>query len=65
MRIGIYGALIGVATVGGIVSGYLTPDKHGFGILILGQAIWFFAVAAEMWSLTSSKEVGLEEVRVR
>ncbi len=55
MGIGIYGVLIGVATVGGIVSGFLTPDKHGFGLLILGQAIWFVAVAGEMWNFTPSK----------
>ena len=49
MGIGIYGIILGMATAGGISSGYLTPDKHGFGMLILGQAIWFFAVAAAMW----------------
>ena len=45
----IYGIILGLATASGIFSGYLTPDWHGFGMLIFGQAIWFLAVAKEMW----------------
>lgn len=44
--VGVYGVLLGVATAAGIFSGYLTPDKHGFGMLIFGQAIWFLIVAS-------------------
>jgi hypothetical protein len=35
----------------GIFSGFLTPDRHGFGMLIFGQAIWFLIVAAGLWRL--------------
>jgi hypothetical protein len=52
--VGVYGIVLGVATVAGICSGFLTPDRHGFGMLIFGQAIWFLVVAAEMWSFESS-----------
>ncbi len=49
--VGIYGILLGLATVGGICSGYLTPDKHGFGMLIFGQGIWFLLIAGGLWHL--------------
>jgi len=47
--VGIYGVVLGVMTAAGICSGLLTPDRHGFGILIFGQAIWFLLVASAMW----------------
>jgi hypothetical protein len=52
--VAIYGVVLGVATAAAICSGFLTPDRHGFGMLIFGQAIWFLVVAAEMWSLKSA-----------
>jgi hypothetical protein len=50
----IYGVVLGLATAVAICSGLLTPDRHGFAILILGQAIWFLGAAAKMWGLDSS-----------
>lgn len=47
--IGIYGVVLGVVTAAAICSGFLTPDRHGFGMLIFGQAIWFLIVASGMW----------------
>ncbi len=58
--VGIYGVVLGVVTVAGIFSGLLTPDRHGFGMLIFGQAIWFLMVAGMMWRA----ERGSEDVRV-
>jgi hypothetical protein len=49
LGVGIYGVLLGLVTVAGIFSGFLTPDKHGFGMLIFGQAIWFLTMAGKMW----------------
>ena len=49
--VAIYGVILGVVTAAGICSGYLTPDRHGFGMLIFGQAIWFFLVAGRMWRI--------------
>ena len=46
--IGIYGIILGTVTALGIMSGRLTPDWHGFGMLILGQAIWFVIVGGKM-----------------
>jgi hypothetical protein len=47
--IAIYGCVLGAVTALGILSGLLTPDWHGFTILIFGQAIWFLVVGAGMW----------------
>lgn len=49
--VGIYGVVLGLVTVAGICSGFLTPDRHGFGMLIFGQAIWFLLVAGGLWGL--------------
>ncbi len=49
--VGIYGVVLGLVTTAAICSGYLTPDRHGFGMLIFGQAIWFLVVAGELWSI--------------
>jgi hypothetical protein len=38
--LGIYGCAIGVAAVVAVASG-LAMDVHGFGAIVLGQAIWF------------------------
>jgi hypothetical protein len=51
MGVAIYGIILGVVTAAGIGSGLLTPDRHGFAILIFGQAIWFLLVASGMWGL--------------
>jgi hypothetical protein len=51
--VGIYGVVLGVATAAGIGSGYLTPDRHGFGMLIFGQAIWFLLVARGIWGMAA------------
>jgi hypothetical protein len=53
--VGIYGVVLGVATVAGIGSGFLTPDRHGFGMLIFGQAIWFLLVASGLWRVVPPK----------
>src|SRR5277367_1325698 len=52
--IGIYGIVLGAVTALGILSGLLTPDWHGCGMLILGQAIWFVRVGWMMWRVEST-----------
>jgi hypothetical protein len=41
MAIGIYGLLLGPAIVIAMMSGGLSLDVHGFGLIIFSQAIWF------------------------
>ena len=55
LGVGIYGAALGLATAVGICSGLLTPDRHGFAILIFGQAIWFLLVAGSMRRIAPPK----------
>jgi hypothetical protein len=54
LGVAIYGVVLGVVTAVGIGSGLLTPDRHGFAILIFGQAIWFLLVASGMWGSAPS-----------
>jgi hypothetical protein len=39
--LGIYGCLLGAATLIALFSGHLNLDVHGFGVVIFGQAAWF------------------------
>jgi len=45
---GIYGCILGPVVVVATGSGLLTPDVHGFGMLVVCQAIWFVAVGAKL-----------------
>jgi hypothetical protein len=44
VAIGIYGLLLGPALVIAMVTGGLSLDAHGFGLIIFSQAIWFIIV---------------------
>lgn len=39
--LGIYGCILGPLTILGVLSGHVRLNVHGFGLVILGQAIWF------------------------
>ena len=39
--VGIYGCILGAATVIALLSGQLDPYVHLFGMAIVGQALWF------------------------
>ena len=39
--LGIYGCILGPLTIVGVLSGHVRLNVHGFGLVILGQAIWF------------------------
>jgi hypothetical protein len=44
IAIGIYGLLLGPVIIIAVISGGLSLDVHGFGLVIFGQAIWFIVV---------------------
>ena len=44
LGMGVYGLFLGPATVLAVVSGHLSLDVHGFGLVVLGQAVWFIGV---------------------
>ena len=39
--LGVYGCVLGPLTVVAVLSGHLRLNVHGFGLVVLGQAIWF------------------------
>jgi hypothetical protein len=47
--LGIYGCLLAPVTLGALLSGRLNLDAHGFGIIVLGQAIWFMVAGKLLW----------------
>jgi hypothetical protein len=49
--LGMYGCLLGPVTLGALFSGHLNLDAHGFGIVVLGQAIWFMVAGKLLWRL--------------
>jgi hypothetical protein len=46
--IGIYGCILAPITVLAVLSGHLSPNVHGFGAIILGQAIWLISTAVQL-----------------
>jgi hypothetical protein len=44
VAIGIYGLFLGPAVVVAMISGALSLDVHGFGLVIFSQAIWFIVI---------------------
>ena len=51
--IAIYGLCLGPITILALVSGHLSLGVHGFGIVVVAQAIWFVAVGLSMHRLDS------------
>ena len=45
---GIYGLLLGPAVVIAMITGGLSLDVHGFGLIVFGQAIWFVVVGISL-----------------
>ncbi len=50
----IYGCILSVATVAAMFSGHLPLDAHRFGIVVLGQAVWFVVAGAQLWNAPES-----------
>lgn len=48
--LGIYGCILGPLTVLALFSGHLSLDAHGFGIVMLGQSVWFAVAGTLLWS---------------
>lgn len=48
--LGIAGCVAGLATIGALLGGALTLDVHGFGLFVLGQALWSLAAAILLWT---------------
>lgn len=46
--LGILGCAVGVATLLALFSGQLRMDVHGFGAVVIAQAVWFILVGTEL-----------------
>ena len=49
--VGVYGCILGPLTLLGVFSGHLRLNVHGFGLVVLGQAVWFIIVGTLLWRL--------------
>jgi hypothetical protein len=47
--LGIYGCIIGPLTVIAVISGHIRLNVHGFGIVVLVQAVWFISAGVLLW----------------
>lgn len=48
--IGVYGIIIAVVMLAGIMTGVLRLNIHGYGMVVLGQGLWMVLVARELWT---------------
>lgn len=58
--VAIYGCVIAPLIILGIVTGYLRLNVHGMAIVVLGHAIWFVVVGAQLCSRQASEATPLE-----
>lgn len=47
--LGIYGSILGPLTLFAMLSGHLRLNVHGFGLVVLGQAVWFISAGVLLW----------------
>ena len=47
--LGLYGCVLGPLAVLALVSGHVRLDVHGFGLIVLGQALWFVGAGVLLW----------------
>jgi hypothetical protein len=47
--LGWYGCVLGAITLVAVFPGHLRLDPHGFGLIVLGQAVWFISAGAQLW----------------
>lgn len=50
----VYGIVLGMISVVGVLAGFVSPETHAFAMVIVGQAAWFLWMAGRMWK---SREV--------
>ena len=55
--LGIYGCVIGPLTMIAVMSGHLRLNVHGFGMVILGQAIWFITSGVLLWRFKEQQPI--------
>ena len=48
--LGIYGCLAAPLTLIAVLSGHIRLNVHGFGIVVLSQAVWFISAGVLLWN---------------
>jgi len=56
--LGWYGCLLGPVTVFAVIPGHLRLDPHGFGLIVLGQAVWFIGAGVQLWRIGDPERPG-------
>lgn len=54
--LGMLGSIFGPLTILAVVFGHIRLDVHGFGAIILGQAIWFICAGVTLWKEKSPSQ---------
>jgi hypothetical protein len=49
--LGNYGCIVGPLTVLAVLSGHIRLNVHGFGMVVVLQAVWFIGVGAGLWRI--------------
>ena len=57
VSVGVYGCVLGPVTAIAVLSGKLTLTAHGFGLVILGESLWFIIVGVLLLRLKESKTI--------
>jgi hypothetical protein len=47
--LGIYGCFVAPLTLIAVLSGHIRLNVHGFGIVVLSQAVWFISAGVLLW----------------
>jgi len=50
--LGVYGCILAPLTLIAVLSGHLRLNVHGFGMVVLGQAVWFISAGVLLWKET-------------
>jgi hypothetical protein len=54
--IGVYGCVVGVLLLLGLVGGHLRLDVHRFGAIVIAQAIWLVAIGATLFRANDAND---------
>lgn len=47
--LGVYGCILGPLTVIAVHSGHIRLNVHGFGMIVVSQAVWFISAGVLLW----------------
>jgi len=47
--LGIFGLVLAPLTILALLSGHVRLDVHGFGLIVVGQALWTIGAGVSLW----------------